>query len=159
MQPEPRLPHPHCAWPPPLAIPFGAIGITLCTFLLTIFDVNTYTSNTLLALTGAFGAAYLVPLNAFLQDNCDPNNRGNIIAAGNLIDNLMGLVAVVIMWAMYEIFGASPQQQFFVLFLLSFFILICSLRLIPQEFIRMIGIWCLQLVYHPRTINLERLPT
>ena len=139
-------------------IPLGALGITLCTMLLTIFDVNTYTSNTLLALTGAFGAAYLVPLNAFLQDNCDPNNRGNIIAAGNLIDNLMGLVAVVIMWAMYEIFGASPQQQFFVLFLLSFFILICSLRLIPQEFIRMIGIWCLQLVYRPRAINLERLP-
>ncbi len=139
-------------------IPFGAIGITLCTLLLTFFDVNTYTSNALLGLTGAFGAAYLVPLNAFLQDNCDPNNRGNIIAAGNLIDNLMGLVAVALMWVMYEIFGASPQQQFFVLFLMSFFILICSLRLIPQEFIRMIGIWCLQLVYRPRTINLERLP-
>ena len=99
-----------------------------------------------------------MPLNAFLQDNCDPNNRGNIIAAGNLIDNLMGLVAVALMWVMYEIFGASPQQQFFVLFLMSFFILICSLRLIPQEFIRMIGIWCLQLVYRPRAINLERLP-
>ncbi|MBR5185401.1 MAG: hypothetical protein IKW19_03795, partial [Akkermansia sp.] len=26
-------------------IPFGAIGITLCTLLLTIFEVNTYTSN------------------------------------------------------------------------------------------------------------------
>ena len=95
-------------------IPFGAIGITICTLLLTIFEVNTYTSNILLALTGAFGAAYLVPLNAFLQDNCDPGNRGNIIAAGNLIDNLMGLLAVVLMWVMYEIFGASPQQQFFV---------------------------------------------
>ncbi|MBR5195180.1 MAG: MFS transporter [Akkermansia sp.] len=139
-------------------IPFGAIGITVCTLLLTIFDVNTYISNTLLALTGAFGAAYLVPLNAFLQDNCDPSNRGNIIAAGNLIDNLMGLFAVALMWVMHEVFHASPQQQFFVLFVMSFFILICSLRLIPQEFIRMIGIWCLQLVYRPRTINLERLP-
>ncbi len=138
-------------------IPLGAIGITLCTLLLTIFDVNTYASNILLALTGAFGAAYLVPLNAFLQDHCDPANRGNIIAAGNLIDNLMGLVAVGLMWVMHAC-GASPQEQFFVLFLMSLFIMVTSLRLIPQEFIRMVGIWCMHLLYRPRVINAERIP-
>ncbi len=138
-------------------IPFGAIGITACTLLLTIFDVNTYASNVLLALTGAFGAAYLVPLNGFLQDHCDPNNRGNIIAAGNLIDNLMGLVAVALMWVM-NAYGASPQAQFFVLFLMSLFIMVTSLRLIPQEFIRMVGIWLMNLVYRPRIINAERIP-
>lgn len=138
-------------------IPLGAIGITICTLLLTIFDVNTYISNTLLALTGGFGAIFLVPLNAFLQDHCDPNNRGNVIAAGNLIDNLMGLVAVVLMWFMHEC-GCSPQGQFFVLFLMSGFILVSSLRLIPQEFIRMVGIWFLQLLYRPRCINAERIP-
>ncbi len=138
-------------------IPFGAIGITVCTLLLVIFDVNTYTSNTLLALTGAFGAAYLVPLNGFLQDHCDPANRGNIIAAGNLIDNLMGLVAVALMWVMNAC-GASPQAQFFVLFLMSLFIMVTSLRLIPQEFIRMVGIWLMNLIYRPRIINAERIP-
>ncbi len=138
-------------------IPFGAIGITACTFLLTIFDVNTYTSNILLALTGAFGAAYLVPLNGFLQDHCDPANRGNIIAAGNLIDNLMGLVAVALMWVMNAC-GSGPHAQFFVLFLMSLFIMVTSLRLIPQEFIRMIGIWGMNLIYRPRLINAERIP-
>ena len=138
-------------------IPFGAIGITVCTFMLVCLDVNTYMSNIFLAFTGAFGAAYLVPLNAFLQDHCDPANRGNIIAAGNLIDNVMGLVAVGLMWMMHE-YGASPQNQFFVLFLLSVFIMVTSLRLIPQEFIRMVGIWCMRLVYRPRTLNPEYLP-
>ncbi len=138
-------------------IPLGAIGITVSTLLLTIFEVNTYGSNIMLALTGAFGAAYLVPLNAFLQDHCDPANRGNIIAAGNLIDNLMGLVAVALMWVMHE-YGASPQAQFCVLFLMSLFIMVTSLRLIPQEFIRMVGIWCMNLVYRPRIINAERIP-
>ncbi len=138
-------------------IPLGAIGITICTFLLTIFDVNTYTSNTLLALTGAFGAAYLVPLNGFLQDHCDPANRGNIIAAGNLIDNLMGLVAVALMWLMNAC-GSGPHAQFCVLFLMSLFIMVTSLRLIPQEFIRMVGIWGMNLIYRPRVINAERIP-
>lgn len=138
-------------------IPLGAIGITLSTLLLTLLPVNTLPSNILLALTGAFGAMYLTPLNAYLQDNCDPNNRGNIIAAGNLIDNLMGLVAVALMWFMYQC-GSSPQGQFFVLFLISLFILICSLRLIPQDFIRMLGIWSMKLFYRARVINIDRIP-
>lgn len=138
-------------------IPLGALGITICTFLLTIFDVNTYISNSLLALTGAFGAMFMSPLNTFLQDNCDPNNRGNIIAAGNLIDNLMGLVAVGLIWFMHE-YGASPQAQFFVLFLMSGFILLSTLRLIPQELIRMVGIWAMRFLYRPRCVNIERIP-
>ncbi len=138
-------------------IPFGAIGITISTFMLTMLEVDSLASNIFLTLTGAFGAAYLVPLNAFLQDNCDPANRGNIIAAGNLIDNLMGLVAVVIMWLMNN-YGAGPRDQFLVLFLLSAFIMVTSLRLIPQEFIRMVGIWCMKLFYRPRVMGIERIP-
>ncbi len=138
-------------------IPFGAIGITISTFMLTMLEVDSLASNIFLTLTGAFGAAYLVPLNAFLQDNCDPANRGNIIAAGNLIDNLMGLVAVVIMWLMNN-YGAGPRDQFLVLFLLSAFIMVTSLRLIPQEFIRMVGIWCMRFFYRPRVIGADRIP-
>ena len=138
-------------------IPFGCIGMAVCLFMLSVLEVNTYVSNVFLALTGAFGAMYLSPLNAYLQDNCDPNNRGNIIAAGNLIDNVMGLFAVALMWVMHEM-GSRPQGQFCVLFLMSVFILCSSLRLIPQEFIRMVGIWGLRLIYKPRLINPERLP-
>lgn len=139
-------------------IPFGAIGIALSTMLLSILDATSTTSHVMLALTGFFGAMYLVPLNAYLQDNCDPAHRGNIIAAGNLIDNLMGLVAVALMWVMHEIFGCSPQNQYFILFLMSVFIMVTSLRLIPQEFIRMVGIWGLKFFYTPRGINLDRIP-
>lgn len=138
-------------------IPFGAIGITVCTFMLSILEVNTYEGNTFLALTGFFGAMYLVPLNAFLQDHCDPNNRGNIIAAGNLIDNVMGLFAVGLIWGLHAC-GSGAQGQYFVLFLMSAFILISSLRLIPQEFIRMVGIWGMRFIYAPRILNAERIP-
>ena len=138
-------------------IPLGAIGVTISTLMLTLLDVETVASHVFLLLTGAFGAAYLVPLNAFLQDNCDPANRGNIIAAGNLIDNLMGLGAVGLMWVMHA-YGAKPQDQYLVLFLLSAFIMVTCLRLIPQEFIRMVGIWFMKLLYRPRIIHPERIP-
>lgn len=138
-------------------IPLGAIGVTIGTFMLTILDAEGTLSHIFLALTGVFGAMYLVPLNSFLQDHCDPANRGNIIAAGNLFDNLMGLVAVVLMWFMHEC-GAGTGLQFFVLFVMSAFIMVTSLRLIPSDFIRLIGIWVMRLFYRPRVIHGERLP-
>jgi len=138
-------------------IPFGAIGITISTFMLTILEASSPYNHPFLLLTGAFGAMYLVPLNAYLQDKCDPANRGNIIAAGNLFDNLMGLGAVVLMWFMHEC-GATPNTQYLVLFLMSAFIMITSLRLIPSDFIRMIGIWVMKLFYRPRAINIKKIP-
>lgn len=138
-------------------IPFGAIGITISCLTMSFFAPSSLGSNICLALTGAFGAAYLVPLNAFLQDNCDPAHRGNIIAAGNLMDSLMGLVAVGAMLVLNEL-GIPAQGQFFLLFLLSLGITIVTLRLIPQEFIRMVGIWLMRCVYRPRIINGDRIP-
>ena len=138
-------------------IPLGAIGVTICTLMLSLMDVESLESHIFLSFTGAFGAAYLVPLSAFLQDHCDPANRGNIIAAGNLFDNLMGLLAVALMWVMHA-YGARPQGQYFILFLFSAFIMVTSLRLIPQEFIRMIGIWLMNLFYRPRVLHPERFP-
>ena len=125
--------------------------------MLTVLDASSPYNHAFLLLTGAFGAMYLVPLNAFLQDHCDPANRGNIIAAGNLFDNLMGLGAVILMWFMHEC-GATPNTQYCVLFLMSAFIMITSLRLIPSDFIRMIGIWVMKLFYRPRIINGNRIP-
>ncbi len=138
-------------------IPLGAIGVTVSCGILAFSTPNTWVSCIALSFAGAFGATYLAPLNAFLQDSCDPSQRGNIIAAGNLIDNLMGLVAVGVMLLLTGM-GVSPQGQFFTLFLLSLIIMMISLRLIPQEFIRMIGIWCMKCLYRVRILNEERLP-
>ncbi len=138
-------------------IPLGALGVTISCGVLSLCEPNTWASCIALGCAGAFGAAYLAPLNAFLQDHCDPAHRGNIIAAGNLIDNLMGLVAVGVMLFLTQM-GVSPQGQFFVLFLLSVLITVISLRLIPQEFIRMIGVWFMKCLYRARILNEENLP-
>ena len=40
-------------------------------------------------------AGYLVPLNALLQDRADNDKRGDVIAAGNLVDCFLGIMAVL----------------------------------------------------------------
>ena len=63
-----------------------------------------------LALAGLTAAGYLVPLNALLQDHADDAQRGDVIAAGNLVDCSLGILSVVVQWAMRAA-GMSPSMQ------------------------------------------------
>ncbi len=137
-------------------IPLGAIGLTLGCIFTACFEPMTLWSNLGFSITGAFASAYLVPLNAYLQDNCDPSSRGNVIAAGNLIDMLMGLIAVGFQMVMKEIIPV--QQQFVILSFLGLGITIIALRLIPREFIRMIGLWLMRLIYRSRIMGQSNIP-
>jgi hypothetical protein len=63
-----------------------------------------------LSLTGFMAAGYLVPLNALLQDRADNDKRGDVIAAGNLVDCFLGIMSVVVQAGM-RYAGISPQLQ------------------------------------------------
>lgn len=137
-------------------IPLGAIGLTAGCIFTSFFEPMTLGSNLGFSITGAFASAYLVPLNAYLQDNCEPSSRGNVIAAGNLLDMLMGLIAVGFQMVMKEFIPI--QQQFIVLSFLGLGITIVALRLIPREFIRMIGLWGMRFVYRARIMGQNNIP-
>ena len=63
-----------------------------------------------LTFTGFTAAGYLVPLNALLQDRADNDKRGDVIAAGNLVDCFLGMLAVGIQ-GLFHAMGMSPQWQ------------------------------------------------
>lgn len=88
----------------------GGIGMTLGCAALAGTPYGTPLFYVFLLLTGLFASGFLVPLNARLQDSADNDKRGDIIAAGNLIDCLMGLLAVGFQWAMMQLF--APPLQF-----------------------------------------------
>ncbi len=63
-----------------------------------------------LAAAGCTASGYLVPLNALLQDNADDDKRGDVIAAGNLVDCGLGIFAVVVQQGMRSV-GMNGQTQ------------------------------------------------
>lgn len=63
-----------------------------------------------LFLSGFMASGYLVPLNALLQDKADDDKRGDVIAAGNLVDCFLGIMSVVLQGAM-KVAGLTPQWQ------------------------------------------------
>ena len=88
----------------------GGIGMTLGCIALALLPYGTPFFFAALTFTGFTAAGYLVPLNALLQDKADNDKRGDVIAAGNLVDCVLGMLAVGIQ-ALFKISGLSPQCQ------------------------------------------------
>lgn len=96
----------------------GGVGMTLGCTALALLPYGSTGFFTALTLTGFMAAGYLVPLNALLQDRADNDKRGDVIAAGNLVDCFLGMLAVGVQAAMKSA-GMAPQQQCIALALCS----------------------------------------
>ncbi len=96
----------------------GGVGMTIGCALLAFLPYGHPAFYATLAATGFVAAGYLVPLNALLQDRADNDKRGDVIAAGNLVDCFLGIMAVVVQGAMYGL-GMSTQTQCAALAVLS----------------------------------------
>ena len=138
-------------------IPLGALGMTVSTLLLACFPLGSYAFDVALFFSGFSGAFFLVPLNGYLQNNCDNAKRGNIIAAGNFLDMSMGFVAVIFQMSLKNM-EVSIAWQCLILCFLTAGITFISLRLIPGELIKLVGLWLVQLFFRPRILNGDRLP-
>ncbi|MBR2145672.1 MAG: MFS transporter, partial [Akkermansia sp.] len=78
----------------------GGIGMTLGCIALALLPYGTPLFFAALSFTGFTAAGYLVPLNALLQDRADNDKRGDVIAAGNLVDCGLGILAVLLQGAL-----------------------------------------------------------
>lgn len=88
----------------------GGVGMTIGCVLLALVPYGTPIFYVSLAITGFVAAGYLVPLNALLQDRADNDKRGDVIAAGNLVDCFLGIMSVAVQAGMRYV-GISPQLQ------------------------------------------------
>ncbi len=88
----------------------GGVGMTLGCILLAVAPYGSLLFLMSLAFTGFVAAGYLVPLNALLQDKADNDKRGDVIAAGNLVDCFLGMLSVGVQFILCEC-GVSPAEQ------------------------------------------------
>jgi acyl-[acyl-carrier-protein]-phospholipid O-acyltransferase/long-chain-fatty-acid--[acyl-carrier-protein] ligase len=92
-------------------IPIGSCGLICGTLLAG--ESNPKSALFLLALfsMGVAGALFVVPLNAHLQEQVEPERRGRILSANNLFVNLFGIVAVLVQYIVSAEFNVSPRHQ------------------------------------------------
>jgi hypothetical protein len=139
-------------------VPFGSIGLSLfaidlyfaqpvlhATAVYTVSEFlardGSYRILVDLAMLGAFGGFYSVPLYALIQERADRTHLSRIIAANNIINALFMVCAAILALAMFNS-GVSIPQFFVVLALMNAAVAIYIYTLLPEFLMRFV-VWIL----------------
>ncbi len=156
-------------------VPFGSIG-------LTVFAVDLYfaqpTANLLavssigeflardgswrvlldLALLGAFGGFYSVPLYALIQKRSERKHLSRIIAANNIINAVLMVGAAVLSITVLNA-GFSIPQLFLIIAVLNAVVAIYIYSLLPEFLMRFLAWLVITVVYRIRPTGLDNIPS
>jgi acyl-[acyl-carrier-protein]-phospholipid O-acyltransferase/long-chain-fatty-acid--[acyl-carrier-protein] ligase len=118
-----------------------------------------------LGLLAFVSALFLAPLNAWMQDHYPAAKRGELQSAVNLQDCFSGIIAVAVITA-FELgakaLGIDPLAGF--RFQMWFIAMACLLatamiiRLLPADFLRVLGVTAIRALYRVRVAHPDRLP-
>ncbi len=155
-------------------VPFGSIGMSL--FAIDLYFAQPVAQATAvnsvaeflarpgswrilidIALLGAFGGFYSVPLYALIQKRSERKHLSRIIAANNIINSLLMVGAAVISMVVLSS-GYSIPQLFLVVAALNAVVAIYIYSLLPEFLMRFLAWISINIVYRIRPKGLENIP-
>jgi 1-acyl-sn-glycerol-3-phosphate acyltransferase len=155
-------------------VPFGSIGLTL--FAVDLYFAQPQTHGTAilsiaeflarpgswrvlfdLAMLGAFGGFYSVPLYALIQKRSKRKHLSRIIAANNIINSIFMVAASIISIAVLYM-GFSIPELFLLLAALNVLVAIYIYSLLPEFMMRFLAWILINLLYRIRPTGLENIP-
>ncbi len=101
-------------------VPFGALGISICAFLLDAFSSHLFAVIPLVTVLGVFGGIYEIPLDAYIQVASPKQSRGQMVAATNFMSFIGVLLASALIYLNSEVFGLDSDKGFSIVGLLAF---------------------------------------
>ena len=155
-------------------VPFGSIGLSL--FAIDLYFTQPVTNGVVvssigaflerpgswrvlidLALLGAFGGFYSVPLYALIQQRSKREHLSRIIAANNIINSIFMVVASVLSIAVLNL-GFSIPELFLILAGLNALVAIYIYSLMPEFVMRFLAWLLINLLYRIRPAGLNNVP-
>ncbi|MGH8224444.1 MAG: MFS transporter, partial [Woeseiaceae bacterium] len=155
-------------------VPFGSIGLSAfaidlyfaqpVTSMLAVSSIDEFLARpgtwrilADLALLGAFGGFYSVPLYAMVQERADRTHLSRIIAANNIINALFMVAAAVLALTLLNT-ALSIPEFFVVLALMNVAVAVYIYTLLPEFLMRFV-VWILvSLLYRIRTTGIDKVP-
>jgi acyl-[acyl-carrier-protein]-phospholipid O-acyltransferase / long-chain-fatty-acid--[acyl-carrier-protein] ligase len=142
-------------------IPLGGLCLSVSSAGAALVDMEGWTFRILLLLIGIGSGVFLVPLNAYLQDQLDPAKRGRQLGASALLDSLAMAAAIVTQWVCKFLpvsLGMGVRLQFLLQALLCLLAAIYVVRIIPQNFFRFVLLSIVKIVYRVKVNHIQRIP-
>ncbi len=146
-------------------VPLAGMAMTLTALALAFMTPGSGLFLTTMALLAFSGAVFLAPLSAWTQDRYPAAKRGELQSAVNLQDCIAGIVAVVLIGAFEYGTKATGISEALGFRLEMIFIgLVCGLmslsiiRLLPGDFIRLVGGAIIRSLYQIQIVHRDRIP-
>jgi hypothetical protein len=156
-------------------VPFGSIGLSL--FAVDLYFAQT-TSHVVavssiseflgrpgsirvlfdLAMLGAFGGIYSVPLYALIQKRAKRRHLSRIIAANNIINTVFMVIASLMAITVLSL-GFSIPELFLILAALNVVVAIYIYSLLPEFMMRFLAWVLINLLYRIRPTGLDNVPS
>ncbi|MGI9272677.1 MAG: MFS transporter [Woeseiaceae bacterium] len=155
-------------------VPFGSIGLSL--FAIDLYFAQPFAQTSAvtsvaeflsragswrvlidLALLGAFGGFYSVPLYALIQKRSRRQHLSRIIAANNIINSIFMVAASLISIAILQI-GFSIPELFLVLATLNVVVAVYIFSLLPEFLMRFLAWILVNIFYRVRATGLHNVP-
>ena len=138
-------------------VPAGGILMSIACAALVFTPVGGTAFHIGLLAVGAFSALFYVPLFAFLQELAPESERGRLIAASNLLNNL-GMVFATILQALLMKSGLGAGAQFGIMGAASLVVAFITLRILPDRFFRMLLIPLARRLWKVKAAGIENVP-
>ena len=146
-------------------VPLCGLAMTGTALVLAFLVPGGWAFLVVLGLLAFFAALFLAPLSAWKQDRYPAEKRGELQAAVNLQDCFAGIVAVVfieVVIHLLKLLGMPEmgvfQVQMVLLALSCGIVTWMTLRILPRDFIRLICLPVVRVVYRMRFTGRERIP-
>ncbi|MEO6847260.1 MAG: MFS transporter [Chthoniobacterales bacterium] len=139
-------------------LPIAAFGMGVLLFLMPMFHPHTIYFFALLAGLGIFGGLYLVPISAWLVSRSPETSRGRILAASGLLSSLTGILATGVYWVLSQGLHFSTSMQFVFLGVIALFASVYILKLLPDEFLRLVALTIARIHYPVTAYGEDALP-
>ena len=139
-------------------VPLGALGIPVALICLTLSDPMSTSFNVCCVLLGVGGAFFFVPLNAFLQDRAGEERRGRVVAASNLLTNLLSVAFIGIHAFLSNYLNLNPIEELWVMTVPAVLIAGFVWYLLPEEIFRIATRALTRIFYRLSVKGVENLP-
>lgn len=136
----------------------GALGMPLVFIGFCLSDPLSGVFNGLCLGLGFFGALFFVPLNGYIQDRAQENERGRVLAASNLLTQLVGILMILLHAYLSNMLGLSGKEELLVILIPAMVIGLLTLWSTLEDFFRAWFHMFLRVFYRINILGMENFP-
>ena len=138
-------------------VPYGAALLGLASMLLGF--AHSFASSLLwLAVAGFAGGLFIVPLNAFLQEHAEPEEKGRLLATNNFLNMIGVVLASGSLYLFHDLLGWTPSHILAALGVLTLIATVYIAWLVPAPLVRLILWTFANIFFKIRIVGAENIP-